>query len=332
MHCTRPGAVVSTRPSLAALVIAAPMLGGACQHGLMATGDDERMDKAAPRRPRPLVRRTVYSAIGVGAVGGLILGLLFVFQRSLIYLPDGSGPPPAEQLLDGGIDITLRTSDGLELGAYLARPEESADRNMAVLAAPGNAGHRGGRADFATHLTDRGFTVLVLDYRGYGGNPGSPDEAGLHRDGGAAVEYLHGEGFDLSQVIYFGESLGTGVVAGLLADHPPAGVVLRSPFTDLPAMADHTIPLVPVGWMVRDEFPVREQVSATDVPVAVIRGTDDEIVPTEQSAAVAAAADGAGVLVEELVLEGAGHNDAVMFGPDVADVVARMVDEPGGLR
>lgn len=253
----------------------------------------------------------------------LLTGVLYAAQRSLIYFPDRSAAPPAAQVLERGEDITLTTTDGLDLGAYLAHPAPELARDLAVLVAPGNAGHRGQRVSLVTELTERGFTVLLLDYRGYGGNPGSPDEEGVHRDAVAAVEFLMQSGFELDRIIYFGESLGSGVVSGLLADYPPGGVVLRSPFTDLPAMAGQVVPVIPVGWLVRDQYPVAEQVGATSVPVAVIRGTADEVVPTEQSALVAAAAT---TLVEELVLTGARHNDPVMFGPEVAEVVSRLAD------
>ncbi len=104
---------------------------------------------------------------------------------------------------------------------------------MAVLVAPGNAGNREGRAGLAEELSRRGLAVLLMDYRGYGGNPGSPSEDGLAADADAAAEALKELGYPAQRTIYFGESLGTGVVAALQSRHPPAGMVLRSPFTDL---------------------------------------------------------------------------------------------------
>ena len=84
---------------------------------------------------------------------------------------------------------------------------------MAVLVAPGNGGNRLGRADLAEELRRRGLAVLLMDYRGYGGNPGDPSEDGLARDAVAAAEALEDLGFPPERTIYFGESLGTGVVA-----------------------------------------------------------------------------------------------------------------------
>ena len=129
---------------------------------------------------------------------------------------------------------------------------------MAVLFAPGNGGNRQGRAMFAQALSERGFAVLLMDYRGYGGNPGSPSEEGLAADANAAAEALEELGYPADRTIYFGESLGTGVVSALQARRPPAGVVLRSPFTSLADVGAHHYPWLPVRALIRDRFPVPE--------------------------------------------------------------------------
>ena len=78
--------------------------------------------------------------------------------------------------------------------------------------------------------------------------------------------------------------------------------------------------------VLRDRFPVLDPIAASDVPVTVIYGDRDDVVPTELSVRVA---DGAPALVERVVIGGAGHNDAVMFGPRVADAVARLAGSVG---
>ena len=128
------------------------------------------------------------------------------------------------------------------------------------------------------------------------------------------------------RTIFFGESLGTGVVAGLQQRHRPAGMVLRSPFTDLAAVGQHHYPWLPVRTLLRDRFPVAEPLAESDVPVTVVYGDRDSVVPTELSAEVA---DAAPALVERVVLAGADHNDAVMFGPRVADAVERLARTVG---
>jgi len=260
-------------------------------------------------------------------IGGVLVGMLWWLQRQMIYFPDASTVPAAGDVIEGARDVTLRTDDGLELGAWFVPPAPGeTDRRMAVLVAPGNGGNRLGRADLAEELRRRGLAVLLIDYRGYGGNPGDPSEDGLTRDAVAAAEALEGLGFPPERTIYFGESLGTGVVAALQARRPPAGVVLRSPFTEFADVGSEHYPWLPVRRMLRDRFPVSDHLAESEVPLTVIYGDRDTIVPTKMSKRVA---DEAPSLFERVVIEGAGHNDAVMFGPRVADAVARLADEVG---
>jgi len=257
--------------------------------------------------------------IGVG------VGLLYAFQRQLIYFPDSRDVPAAGDVISGAVDVTLSTSDGLELGAWFV-PPRGEPRGQAVLVAPGNAGNRAGRGDLASALAARGFGVLLMDYRGYGGNPGSPSEDGLARDAEAAVQALRARGYPADRTVYFGESLGTGVVARLAALMPPALVVLRSPFTDLADVGRRHYPWLPVGLLLRDRFPVTDHVRTLDVPVLVVYGDGDSVVPPDLSAAVAAVVPR---LVDEVVLPGADHNDAVMFGSRMAELVADAAPQPG---
>lgn len=254
------------------------------------------------------------------AIGGTVVGMLWALQRQLIYFPDPGPVPPAADAVDGARDVTLRTADGLELGAWFV-PPASREVGIAVLVAPGNAGNRLGRVGLAEELSRRGLAVLLMDYRGYGGNPGSPSEDGLAADADAAVEALRDLGYPPERTIYFGESLGSGVVAALQDRHPPAGVVLRSPFTALADVGAHHYPWLPVRALLRDRFPVEEHLAASDVPLTVVYGSRDSVVPTALSARVA---DRSPSLVDRVVLAGADHNDPVMFGPRVAAAVAEL--------
>ncbi|WP_246159566.1 alpha/beta hydrolase [Nocardioides antri] len=262
----------------------------------------------------------------MGLVLGTVVGAMWALQRQLIYFPDPSPVPPADEVLAGARDVTLQTDDGLTLDAWFVPAREGRDRGMAVLLAPGNGGNRLGRADLAQLLSDRGLAVLLLDYRGYGGNPGSPSEDGLLADARAGAEALEELGFPPERTLYFGESLGTGVVAALQAERPPAGLVLRSPFTELSDVGSHHYPWLPVRALLRDRFPVLDHLEDSEVPVTVVYGDQDTVVPSSLSARVA---DGAPSLVEEVVLEGADHNDPVMFGPEVAEAVVRLAASTG---
>ena len=270
---------------------------------------------------RPHGRRLRRGLVVVLLLAGTVMAMLWALQRQLIYFPDPGPVPPAADVVAGARDVTLRTADGLDLGAWFVPAAGPVDTGMAVLVAPGNGGNRAGRAELAQQVSRRGLAVLLMDYRGYGGNPGSPSEDGLAADADAAVAVLEELGYPAQRTLYFGESLGPGVVTALQARHPPAGMVLRSPFTELADVGAHHYPWLPVRALLRDRFPVVEPLATSDVPVTVIYGDRDSVVPSELSARVA---DRAPSLVERVVLAGADHNDPVMFGSRVAEAVARL--------
>ena len=259
-----------------------------------------------------------------------LLAVLWGFQRRLIYLPSRAAVPRAAEMLPRAREVTLHTSDGLALGAWLAPPGQR-DRGMAVLVANGNAGDRSLRAPLARLLADRGFAVLLFDYRGYGGNPGKPSERGLARDARAARRFLVEEiGVRPDRLLYFGESLGTAVVTELATEHPPAGLVLRSPFPDLASVGQLHYPFLPVRTLLRDRFPLAEQLARVDVPTTVVYGSRDAIVPPEQSRAVAGAAAGPTRVVE---IVGADHNDPrLLDGDEVIGAVVELADRVGARK
>jgi fermentation-respiration switch protein FrsA (DUF1100 family) len=255
------------------------------------------------------------------ALLGIFLALIWAMQRRLIYLPSAGPVPPAADMLEGARDVKLRTSDGLELGAWLFPPGAPIN-GMTVLVANGNAGDRSLRTPLARALAREGFGVLLFDYRGYGGNPGHPSEEGLARDVRAAYRFLtEAEGMRRDNLIYFGESLGAAVVTELATEYPPGGLVLRSPFTDLAAVGRVHYPFLPVSLLLRDRFPVLDHISQARVPTTVIYGTRDGIVPPEQSRDVARAAAGPTVLVEVR----ADHNEvALLNGPELINAVVEL--------
>ena len=271
-------------------------------------------------------RRGIVLGLVTVLLVGLAVGMLTALQRQLIYFPDSTTVPSAGEVIEGARDVTLRTSDGLALGAWFVPASPSSDMHMAVLVAPGNGGNRSGRVGLATELSRRGLAVVLMDYRGYGGNPGSPSEDGLARDAMAAALALDELGYPAERTIYFGESLGAGVVTALQARRAPAGVVLRSPFPELADVGAHHYPWLPVRLLLQDKFRITELLSDSEVPVTVIYGDRDSVVPPGLSARVA---DEATSLAERVVIRGADHNDEVMFGPRVADAVARLAKAVG---
>ena len=139
--------------------------------------------------------------------------------------------------------------------------------------------------------TDSVTAGFPLDYRGYGGNPGSPTEQGLAADARAAHHHLVADrGVPPARLVLFGESLGAAVATRLAQERPVGGLVLRSPFTSLADVGALHYPLLPVRALLRDRYPIREMVGSITVPITVVAGQADEIAPPAQSRAVASTA------------------------------------------
>ena len=266
-------------------------------------------------------RRVKRVALVVLIVVAVFLAVIWAFQRRLIYFPSPGPVPQASAVIDGARDVTLETSDGLTLGAWFV-PARERPKGLTILVANGNAGDRSLRASLAAALAEEGFSVLLFDYRGYAGNAGEPSEDGLALDVRAAYRFLvEDEGIAPDRLIYFGESLGAAVVSELATEHPPGGLVLRSPFTDLAAVGRVHYPFLPVGLLLRERYPVIQHVQRIDVPLTVVYGTRDSIVPAEQSREIAEAAAGD---VEVVAVE-ADHNDpALLDGPELIAAVIEL--------
>ncbi|MGB3356457.1 MAG: alpha/beta hydrolase [Mycobacterium sp.] len=266
------------------------------------------------------MRRTaIVLAVTVTLVTGL-LGLLWSQQRRLIYFPSTDPVPPAATVLPGAGDVVIPTADGLDLGAWFL----PADPGPAVLVLSGNGGDRTMRAPLAAALHDMGMSVLLLDYRGYGGNRGRPTEDGLAIDARAALDWLSGQpGVDSERIAYWGESMGGAVAVGLAVERPPAALVLRSPFTSLADVAAVHYPWLPVRRLLLDRYPSIDRIGALTAPVLVIAGETDDIVPASHSRRLF---DAAPQPKEYVLIDGAGHNDPVLLdGPAMLAPVERFL-------
>ena len=269
---------------------------------------------------KPLMITAVLAAGIVAAV----LILIWTMQRRLMYFPMGGVPAVGETALSDVENVTFETADGLTLHAWFVAASGSPPR-PAVVVFSGNAGNRAYRAPLAAALQQHGFHVLLVDYRGYGGNPGTPTQSGLAVDGRAAREYVVSRAdVDPSRLVYFGESLGTAVAVDLAVDHPPAAVVLRSPFTSMGDIGQHHYPLLPVRLLLRDRFAAVDQIQRIRVPLLVIAGANDRIVPIEHSRRLYDAANEPKTLV---VIPGADHNDyELLAGDEMIQAIVRFLE------
>ena len=267
--------------------------------------------------------RTIVIAAGCVVVVAAVLALLWALQRRLVYFPDRDVPPLDTLGLAGAELVTFDTVDGLRLHGWFF-PASGTPPPITVLVFNGNGGNRAHRGPLAAALRRQGLQVLLVDYRGYGENPGTPSKDGLAADARAARAYLAARSdVDPSRIVYFGESLGTAVAVDLAADHPPAAMILRSPFTSVADVGQHHYPFLPVRLLLRDRFAPIDQIGRIQSPLLVIAGGQDRIVPVESSRRLYEAASEPKTL---LLLEHADHNDyALLAGGEMIQVIVRFL-------
>ncbi|MCP3973578.1 MAG: alpha/beta hydrolase [bacterium] len=263
-------------------------------------------------------RRRLLGVVGALALLLLAVAGLWAGQRRLIYFPDGD-TPSLDLVGPGWVEVSYATSDDLTLTAWYHAPNPG---RPIVIVLNGNAGNRGDRAALGRGLNAAGFGVLLTDYRAYGGNRGNPTEDGLALDARAAVGFV-AERTSGSPLVYFGESLGAAVAVELAVTHPPAALVLRSPFTSLADMGHVHYPWLPVGLLLKDRYPSHERMESVHAPTLVIAGAADSIVPIEQSREIYAAAPEP---KHFMMIPGADHNDPELgHGASMIDTVTAFI-------
>lgn len=262
------------------------------------------------RRARDVLQGLVpvLVAVAVGYAG--VLGAAYLLQRQMVYFPDPRPPDPEVAAALGFEPVTLATADGLALVSWYAPPKSAQHPVLVYL--HGNADAIGRRAPKFVPYLDAGFGALLVEYRGYAGNPGTPHEAGLYRDGEAALAWLARHGIDGPRVVAFGSSLGTGIAIELASRHALGALVLEAPFTSLAEVGARAYPWLPVRVLARDRFDSLAKMARIAAPVLVIHGEADRIVPAAMGRAILEAARGpkAGLFLpsldhDEVSIEGA---------------------------
>jgi fermentation-respiration switch protein FrsA (DUF1100 family) len=258
------------------------------------------------------------------AVSILLAAIIVVmFRRMLedrmLYYPEREiSETPAAVGLDFS-DVELATDDGVRLHAWHVRAMAGRAPRGLVIHFHGNAGNVSHRLPWAVVFAGEGLETLLVDYRGYGRSGGKPSEEGLYRDADAAWRWAQDRGG--IPVIAYGESLGGAVAIDLASRRQVAGLVAQSTFTNLGEMAARVFPFG--GALVTQRFGSIDKIGRLAVPLLVIHGERDELVPFAMGEQLHRAA-----LPPKsfLAVPRAGHNDVIdLAGPEIARRTAALL-------
>lgn len=260
----------------------------------------------------------------LGAVVILYIAIFAViwFARTwLIYPFSTAYQTPAQAGEPRLSEKTLTTEDSQTLIIW-ARPAKG--RKATILYFHGNAGNLANRAERFNRLINRGYGVVAMAYRGSSGSTGRPSEDVITQDAallrGSLVQILGQE--PKGKIIYYGESLGTGVVTKLATTSPPDALILEAPFTSIVDLAAKQMPIFPIRAVLDQRWETQSHIKQVNSPTLVLHGTNDQVVPYAHGTAVFALSP-ANIKVMK-TLQGGSHASA--FSAEGQTAIYRFID------
>lgn len=221
-------------------------------------------------------------------------------QRKMIYFPNGVDFDLPEDFEK----VFIETEQDLQLSQIYKAPKK--DKPVLVIF-HGNASNHVMNLYKAAPYIEQGYGMFSVGYRGYNGDVGKPSEKGLYQDARAAINYLSDQGFDEAEMIFYGQSLGTGIAVQMALEYPNVqALILESPYTALFDVAAKAYPFVPVRLLMKDRFDNLSKVTDIKTPLFIVHGEKDTIIPASFGRKLF---EQANEPKEMLLLEHYGHND-----------------------
>jgi uncharacterized protein len=203
--------------------------------------------------------------------------------------------------------VWFNSADGTRLNGWFFE-SQSRPAIATIIFYHGNGGNISSVGWMGQRFAQHGFNVLLFDYRGYGASDGvAADETGLYADGDAAVAYvMNNKGVRPEQIILYGHSLGTTVVADVASRGNYGAVVLESGLSSASSVAATALPWLPawLHFLGRNRFESARKLANVKSPILIAHGDPDGTIPTDEARRLFAAANEPKKL---LIVPGAGH-------------------------
>lgn len=218
-----------------------------------------------------------------------------VFQRNLLYLPDKIIETPQQYGLSGFDELFIKSKNELVDFATPSITQETIQlwykpsQNLmpTIIYFHGNASHIGNRSGILSALSNKGLGVLAVSYRGYGKSTGNPSEQGLYTDARSAINFLVKEkNIALSDIIIYGESLGSGVAIQMASEMSFGGLILQAPYTSITNRAAEIYWFLPVKLILRDNFDSINKIEKIQSPLLIFHGELDTTIPVSHGKAI----------------------------------------------
>lgn len=229
--------------------------------------------------------------------------MLYALQRSLLF----PAPPPRPVPTRAGTLLDERSPSGRRVVALWSPSPRGESSAPTLVYLHGNGMQLADSASLAPLLQAEGWNVYCVEYPGYGPlSEERPGEEALIDTAEAAMTLLRTKlSVPVERTVLVGQSLGTGVAAVLAARGRASKLALVSPYRSIPKVASGIFPWLPVRLLIRDRFDTESLAPEISLPVSVIHGTADEVIPFSHGAHLASLFP-RGSLTR---VEGGHHND-----------------------
>ena len=206
----------------------------------------------------------------------VLLIFIYFYQRNLLYLPSENNYQN-DKIQFSYEEIFIKVDDKITLKSWLINKDFKEFKTLVLF--HGNAGDLSNRIYKLNELNKLDINILLISWRGFSGNKGSPTEKNLYEDAEAAIKWLNEKKVENNQIILYGESLGSGVAVEIGKKNNFNGIILESPFTSVENSAKIYYPYLPVKFLLKDRYDSINKIDKIRTPILIMHGKKDDIVP-----------------------------------------------------
>ena len=206
----------------------------------------------------------------------VVMIFIYFYQRNLLYHPSENNYQNEEPKFNYK-EININVEDDIKLKSWFIKKDLSNSKTLLIF--HGNAGDLSNRIYKLNELNKLKINILLISWRGFSGNNGTPTEKNLYKDAEAAIKWLNQKGISNNQIILYGESLGTGVAVEMAKRNSFNSIILESPFTSIEDSAKIYYPYLPIKLLLKDRYDSINKIKMISSPILLMHGKKDEVVP-----------------------------------------------------
>ena len=206
----------------------------------------------------------------------VVIIFIYFYQRNLLYHPSENNYQD-DKIQFSYDEIFIKVDEEVKLKSWLIKKDFKKFKTLVIF--HGNAGHLSNRIYKLNELYKLDINILLISWRGFSGNKGSPTEQNLYKDAEAAIQWLNENRVNNNQIILYGESLGSGVAVEIGKKNNFNSIILESPFTSIENSAKIYYPYLPVKLLLKDRYDSISKIKMIKTPILIMHGKKDDVVP-----------------------------------------------------